>query len=92
MVKICFSSIPQELLCGARRLLPLLGEHRSLQVGKIRPKADHFSGFLCPEAFSGAEIADGLQKIGLTLGVIAHDQVHAGVKIQGDFRVIAEIS
>ena len=47
--------------------------------------------FLGPETLAGAGIADGFQQIGLTLGIVAHDQIHAGLKIQVKLLIIAEI-
>ena len=60
-------------------------------LAEIRSKADQFSGALSTEALAGAQITDGLQQIGLALGVFSHDQVDAGLKIQGNFAVIAKI-
>ena len=68
-----------------------MGLHLAGELGKIRAEADQLPGFLRPEAFAGAQIADGLQKIGLTLGVIAYDQIHARLKGQRNFAVIAKI-
>ena len=72
-------------------LLAFLRKYFSGNFRKIRPKPQHFSGFLGPEAFSAAKIGNRFQKIGLSLGIIAHDQVYTGIKGQIQGCIIAEI-
>ena len=71
-------------------LLPLLGKNVAVNLAKIFFKADQFPGPLGPEAFSRAQIADGFQQIGLTLGIVAHDEIHTGLKFQLNLAVIAK--
>ena len=66
----------------AKLLLPLLREDAAPDLGKIAAKTNHFRGFLCPEALSGAKIGNGFQQICLSLGIVTHDQVHTRIKIQ----------
>ena len=75
----------------AQVLLPLLGMHRPFQIRKVRPKADHFSGFQGAKTLSGTQIGNGFQQIGLSLGVITYDQVHTRSKFQSGILIIAEI-
>ena len=72
-------------------LAPLLGTHICFDLREIRPKTDHFRSFLGPEALAGAGIADGLQEVRFTLGIVAHDQIDTGIEIQTDLLIIAEI-
>ena len=71
-------------------LLPLLREYRTVDFPEIFLKPHHFRGFLRPEAFPAAKIADGFQQVGFSLGVVSHDQVDAGVKLRRDFLIISE--
>ena len=75
----------------AQGLFPVFCEDFAFDIRKIRPKPDHFLLFQGPEAFSGANIGDGFQQVGLTLGIVAHDQIHAGLKIQFQIFIVAEI-
>ena len=43
-----------------------------------------------PETFAAAKIGNGFQQVGLSLGVVAHDQIDAGLKFQLRFPVITE--
>ena len=72
-------------------LVPLLGKDIPLNFREIRLEAHQFRSFLGAKTLSGTEIADGLQKIGLALGVITHDQVHPRGKFQGGAFIIPEI-
>ena len=66
----------------AHRLIPLLRKDLALDIREIRAEAHHFSGFLGAEALSGAKVGNSLQQIGLSLGIVAHDEIHTGFKIQ----------
>ena len=57
---------------GPQALLPAVGLHPGAELGKVRAEADQ----LRPPA----EIADGLQKIGLPLGVLPHDEIDPGIE------------
>ena len=70
--------------------MPLLGEDRPFDFSEIFLKPHHFRGFLRPEAFPAAKIADSFQQVGFPLGVVSHDQVDAGVKLRRDFPIISE--
>ena len=72
-------------------LLPLLGEHTSLAIGKVRGKAYHLAVFLSAEALSASKIPDCFQQIGFSLGVVTHDQIHTRVKVQRKLLIIPEI-
>ena len=63
-------------------LLPLLGSQIGANIRKFGIKTDHLRVFLCAKAPSAAQKRDGLQQIGLALGIISHDQIHAGIKVQ----------
>ena len=43
------------------------------------------------ESLTGAKISDGFQQIGLSLGIITHDQIDTGVEFQLQLPVIPEI-
>ena len=79
----CKQQIPQ-------LLLPLLGKDLALDFREILAEADHFGGFLSPEAFSRSQIGNGLQQVGLSLGIVAHDQIHPRLKAEDHFPVIPE--
>ena len=73
-------------------LLPLLRKDLAGHFSKICAEAHHFRRFLGPEASSASKIGNSFQKIGLSLGVVAYDQVHAGFKIKLHFPIIPEIA
>lgn len=75
----------------AKTLLPLLGINTSFQIRKICPKADQLPGLLGTEALSASQITYGFQKIGLTLGIVTHNQIYLAVKGKICFPIIAVI-
>ena len=75
----------------AQILIPLLGENIAGNIRKVRPKAHQFSASLGSEALSRAEIRHCFQKVGLTLGIVAHDQIDTFIKFQSQLPVITEV-
>ena len=74
----------------ADALLPLLGGYLPFQLTEGSGKANHLCIFQRPEALAAAQKSDGLQQIGLSLGILPHNQVHAGGKFQPLLAIVAE--
>ena len=74
----------------AQTLLPVLGIHLSGDFREFLPKEHHFSGFLGAKAPAAAQKGDGLQQVGLSLGVVPDDQVDPRVKVQRQLSIVAE--
>src|SRR5699024_12088722 len=55
---------------GPQGLLPVLRQNIGLQVGKVRAELNQLLLLPGPKGFSGGEIGDGLQQVGLALGVV----------------------
>ena len=73
-------------------MLALLGKNRPFHFPEVRAEADQLRGFLCPEAFAAAKVGNGLQKIGLSLGVVSHNQIDPRIKGKLGFLIISEAS
>ena len=72
-------------------LLPLLGEKGAGNFRKIRVEAHQFLIFGGAEALSRAQVADGLQKVGFSLGIVPHNQVHPRIEGEAAVPVVAVV-
>ena len=69
----------------------LTGENAALDGKALLAEADQFPVGAGAGAFAAAETDDGLQQVGLTLGIVADNQIDTGIKIQFQLPVIAKI-
>ena len=71
--------------------LPVSGQDPALQNGGRGVKADHLPVRSGPGGFPAGEIDDGLQQVGLALGVLSED--HVAGRVKGDLLmlIVAEL-
>ena len=71
-------------------LLPVLGKNFRLQIGKLRPELQQLRFLPGAEPTARGQIHNGLQQIGLALGIVTQNQVDPGDKVGIQTGIVAE--
>ena len=75
---------------GPDGLFPSLREQLRLQLRKLRPHTNELLLLTGSEGVAHGQIGDGLQQVGLSLGIVPDNQVDAGDKIGRQRFVVAK--
>ena len=67
---------------------PAPAVHCPLQKGPVDVQHDHLPVVPGPVGLGGGQIGDGLQQVGLALGVLPVDQIHPGVEVRLEVDIV----